>query len=183
MPAATTIPNVPAAVERRAIHRGSTSARVQAARPPDLEAVVGLLDRLFPGDPTRPGDEALAAMARSAEEYLAVAHVGTRVAGFVLLQDRALRPWTSCAFLGVDPLDRGRGLGGALMGHALATARRPLFRLCVRASNESARRIYEAHGLKAWARRPGNYADGEDALVMMRWVGRDRGMNRFSAAA
>jgi len=72
--------------------------------------------------------------------------------------------------LAVDPARRRRGLGRALLEHALAEAIAAACRsayLEVRPTNAAAVALYESHGFKVVRRRKGYYADTrEDALVM-----------------
>ena len=70
------------------------------------------------------------------------------------------------------PAYRARGLGTALMRRVLTEARRlgaARATLEVRASNEGARRFYEAMGFTVTATRPRYYTDpSEDALILWR---------------
>ncbi len=69
------------------------------------------------------------------------------------------------------PPFRRRGVAHALLEHVLGRSRKQALRkgyLEVRAGNLGAIALYEAHGFKVTARRPGYYPDGEDALLMER---------------
>jgi ribosomal-protein-alanine N-acetyltransferase len=72
----------------------------------------------------------------------------------------------------VRPAYRAQGLGTALMRRVLTEARRlgaVRATLEVRASNERARRFYEAMGFSVTATRPRYYTDpSEDALILWR---------------
>ena len=72
----------------------------------------------------------------------------------------------------IRPEFRGRGMGTALLHHVLAEARRLGARratLEVRASNESARRLYERLGFYVAATRREYYTNPvEDALILWR---------------
>ena len=137
----------------------------------DVAAVIAMQDRIFPGDPTRPSDEEFQARAQARDPYLTVVDVDGEVAGLFVLRDRAYRPWTSVDFFGVDDRFRGRGLAHVMMPALFANARRPIVRLFVRPSNGAARRVYAAHGLRHVSTRQASYPDGEDAMVLMRWIG------------
>ena len=68
--------------------------------------------------------------------------------------------------LGVLPGYRRRGIAAALLNQCEHSLAMPAIRLSVRASNQGAIRLYEAHGytvIKRWERY---YAGGEDALVL-----------------
>ena len=71
--------------------------------------------------------------------------------------------------MAVHPDCRGKGIGKRLMQHVLNDEE--VFFLEVRASNETAKKIYEKYGFKVINIRKGYYADGEDAYVMRRIPG------------
>jgi [ribosomal protein S18]-alanine N-acetyltransferase len=76
--------------------------------------------------------------------------------------------------LAVAPRERRRGLGRALVEHALAAE--PGLRaahLEVRCNDASAQAFYAASGFRPVGRRPRFYAGGIDALTMTRTVGVD----------
>lgn len=148
-----------------------TAVHVRLARQGDGEAVLALQDALFPGDPNRLPAEHLAAPGRDRRVLVLVAELEGRVAGFLVLRDRSARLWTSVDFVGVAPWAGGRGVGGALVRAACRFAPRPVLRLFVRPSNAPARALYAKQGFRHTATRKGNYADGEDAMVMMKWLG------------
>jgi ribosomal-protein-alanine N-acetyltransferase len=74
--------------------------------------------------------------------------------------------------LAVDPSSRRRGLGGALLRHAIETARARGCRratLEVRPSNDAALALYESFGFAVVGSRPGYYTDtNEDGLLLAR---------------
>ncbi len=72
--------------------------------------------------------------------------------------------------LGVEPAQQRRGLGAALVMHAVdlaLEARAPAVRLECRASNEAAQALYRGFGFEVVGRRRRYYSDDEDALVMV----------------
>ncbi len=85
-----------------------------------------------------------------------------------------------CAFAGgemhihkiaVTPSERRRGIALALMDDVLRFARETNVEeiyLEVRPSNQAARRLYETLGFKISGKRKDYYADGEDALTMVK---------------
>jgi ribosomal-protein-alanine N-acetyltransferase len=73
--------------------------------------------------------------------------------------------------LTVDPLARGRGIGRLLLSRAEeeSTARGlPLMQLEVRSDNETAINLYRSSGYVTTGRRPNYYADGREALTMIK---------------
>ena len=95
---------------------------------------------------------------------------GDRVSGFCafwLIVDEA-----HINNLAVRPPNRGQGLGTLLMRRVLTEARRlgaVRATLEVRASNDGARRFYEAMGFAVTATRPRYYTNPtEDALILWR---------------
>jgi ribosomal-protein-alanine N-acetyltransferase len=95
---------------------------------------------------------------------------GCRVAGYIatwLILDEV-----HINNIAVRPELRGRGLGSALLSHALAEGERlgaPRATLEVRRSNEAARRLYERFGFEVTGVRRDYYSHPvEDALVLWR---------------
>jgi ribosomal-protein-alanine N-acetyltransferase len=97
-----------------------------------------------------------------------VAEAGGVVFGYILawfVEDEV-----HIANIAVDPRQRGRGIGSALLEFVLEKGRREGYQLAyleVRRSNHTAIRLYEKWGFGVIAVRRRYYeADGEDALVM-----------------
>jgi ribosomal-protein-alanine N-acetyltransferase len=70
------------------------------------------------------------------------------------------------ATIGVLPEYRGRGIATALLAACEQALNTPNVRLCVRASNETAIRLYLHTGYEQVGRWARYYNDGEDAVVM-----------------
>ncbi len=73
--------------------------------------------------------------------------------------------------LAVDPAVQRQGVGRALLGQTLATARQrgaDVIYLEVASGNDSARSLYVAAGFVTIGCRQGYYPDGGDALVLRR---------------
>jgi ribosomal-protein-alanine N-acetyltransferase len=101
--------------------------------------------------------------------------VGGELAGFVAADIKPGRREAWIATIGVLPAYRRRGIGAALLAACEAGLKVERVKLCVRYSNTSAIRLYEQLGYTrtdAWRRY---YADGEDAIVFEKEIGRDRG--------
>ena len=72
--------------------------------------------------------------------------------------------------LAVHPRYRRRGVGRALLVHALKLAGEEGARqavLEVRRGNSAARRLYESVGFKQWGERPGYYGVVKEAAILM----------------
>ncbi len=104
-----------------------------------------------------------------------VALAGDRVVGYVV-------SWVVCDELhigniAVAPAEQGRGVGKALLDHALREAGRrgaTLATLEARESNVRAIRLYEHFAFRPVAIRKRYYADsGEDAIVMIADIGEE----------
>lgn len=77
--------------------------------------------------------------------------------------------------IGVDPDRRGRGIGDALLGHAVAKCRGlfEVVELKVVAVNARAIRLYRRHGFEVYGQQPRSFRRGErylDELLMWRPV-------------
>jgi len=70
------------------------------------------------------------------------------------------------ATIGVQPEYRGQGIGSALLLACEKDLNKPYVRLCVRAENEDAIRLYVRHGYSQVGRWNKYYRDGADAVVM-----------------
>lgn len=144
---------------------------VRRATASDAQAVFDLQEELFAGDVNRLSVEQLGSLGSDKGVIALVAEWNGAVAGFLILRDRSMRPWTGIDFVGVAPHAAGRGIGGKLLEAAFAVSPRPVLRLFVRPSNAAARALYARTGFRHTATRKASYADGDDALVQMKWVG------------
>jgi ribosomal-protein-alanine N-acetyltransferase len=91
-----------------------------------------------------------------------------RIAGYIVARESAGELHINN--VAVRDQFRRRGIGSALLGRILETAKRLRVKVAfleVRSSNRAARALYERHGFKAVARRADYYSDPrEDAVVM-----------------
>ena len=96
------------------------------------------------------------------------ATIGGKMVGFIAGDIRPHEKAAWIATIGVMPEFRRRGIGVALLRHCEAHLRQrvPRVRLCVRASNEPAIRLYQGEGYQQNGLWPRYYQDGEDAVVM-----------------
>jgi len=92
-----------------------------------------------------------------------------RVAGFLVM--RVVDDEAEVLNVAVSPNRRGAGLGAALVGWAVETALAAggaSLWLEVRASNATARRLYDRLGFEEVGRRRGYYADNGETAVLLR---------------
>ena len=125
----------------------------------DAVATVGLTSRhaFLPYLPSPRSDDEVRAWMRDhliEEEHVVVAEVDGRIVGFVASHGDEAGSWISHLYL--LPGFTGRGIGAALLAHALEFAQRPV-RLWAFQQNAGARRFYERHGFKAV-----RFTDGRD---------------------
>jgi len=149
----------------------ASSAILRPARLPDCPAILRLQNGLFPDDPNGLDGEGMAALVGKGKPTLFVAELSGEIVGFMLLNNRAMRPWTGIDFVGVASHASGLGIGRQLTRFSLQHASRPVARLFVRPSNAAARALYKRLGFRQTGIRQASYSDGEDALVMMKWLG------------
>lgn len=139
--------------------------RFRPATRADIDALVGLEQRCFPGDRlTR--TRFLDLLGRPTAAFIA-APGATGLAGYALLLFRRGSRVARLYSIAVDPGARGRGLGRRLVEAALALARQrgaDVLRLEVRVDNAGAIALYRGLGFHDLATRRHYYDDGTDAL-------------------
>jgi ribosomal-protein-alanine N-acetyltransferase len=96
------------------------------------------------------------------------AAAGDRLVGFVAGDVRRSENLAWIATIGVHPDYRGQGVGAALLRACEARLRPQVgrLRLCVRASNDTAIRLYLREGYAKAGNWSRYYQNGEDAVVM-----------------
>jgi ribosomal-protein-alanine N-acetyltransferase len=135
--------------------------------PEDRDAVMALQESLFPDDPVALRQDDFQHLCEgSLQIYVADLH--GQIVGFVVLRNRRFRLWSGGDFLGVSSEHRLKGIGKALVIHAIQNCRRSFIRIFVRPSNVHALAMYKSLGFHKVSRRSKSYPDGEDALIMMR---------------
>jgi ribosomal protein S18 acetylase RimI-like enzyme len=92
-------------------------------------------------------------------------HAG-RMIGFIAGDIREHEKVSWIATIGVLPEYRGQGLGAQLLEACEKLLPSPSIKLCVRATNETAIRMYRKFGYDITGTWQRYYQDGEDALVM-----------------
>jgi ribosomal protein S18 acetylase RimI-like enzyme len=150
---------------------GTGQIAVREGVPGDKAIIDGFLDAMFPHDSNRLTEAEFSSLATGGPLTVLVAEMESNVCGFIVLRDRGARPWTSIDFIGVVPHAARKGVGKALMHAAITQAPRPVLRLFVHASNAAARALYATMGFRHTSTKPSHYPNGEDAIVMMRWLG------------
>jgi [ribosomal protein S18]-alanine N-acetyltransferase len=137
------------------------------ARPTDLRAVYRIAQLSFPIP--WPLDELRRELTRPFSE-LRVLRTDTRSPVLAFLNHWRVADELQIMNIAVDPGQRRRGYGSALLADLLATARTlaiTAVTLEVRRSNLGAINLYERHGFRQVGVRPRYYSDNlEDALVM-----------------
>jgi ribosomal-protein-alanine N-acetyltransferase len=98
------------------------------------------------------------------------AMVDGKFVGFVAGDIRPTERLAWIATIGVMPEYQRRGVGTALLLAAEARLGVPRVRLCVRVTNLNAIQLYEHHGYKRISTWPNYYGNGEDALVMEKYL-------------
>jgi len=104
-----------------------------------------------------------------------VAVGGKRVLGYMVTCTGFQQPPARAELVSVavDPVERARGIGSALMNSTLRRLRRRgvgRFTLTVRDSNRRARKFYERYGFAKLRKLPGYYEDGENGVLMRKML-------------
>lgn len=131
----------------------------------DVDALVGLEQRCFPGD--RLTRARFRALLRRPSAVFIAAPDATGLAGYALVLFRRGSAVARLYSIAVDPAARGRGTGRRLVEAAVDLARRRgagRLRLEVRVDNRQAIALYRALGFHDFATRRDYYDDGTDAL-------------------
>jgi ribosomal protein S18 acetylase RimI-like enzyme len=143
---------------------------IQLAGAKHIKTISQLHREFFPHDPNFPRAQNIAKMVSSQSALFMVGFIERDFAGYGLIRNWPFRPWTSGDALAVMPDYRRHGVASAILDFALQKAARPMFRLFVRADNAMAIKLYRSRQFIVVGRRREHYEDGEDALIMMRWI-------------
>ncbi|MDD1719108.1 MAG: ribosomal protein S18-alanine N-acetyltransferase [Methanoregulaceae archaeon] len=147
------------------------SIHVRRARPKDVPAIAAIERDSFQD----PWDQEILSEALSYfPTTFLVAAVGERIVGFIAggLEDTGEQVYGHIANIAVAPQFRGGGTGRVLLAReeqAFAFESASGVQLEVRVSNLSAQEFYRRNGYRDVFIIPGYYANGEDAIVMMKW--------------
>jgi [ribosomal protein S18]-alanine N-acetyltransferase len=144
---------------------------IRRATPADISAIVEIENDAF----VDPWEHSIffEALSYYPTTYF-VAVYDTRIVGFMVgaLEDTGENIYGHICNFAVDPKNRKRGIGSALLRRVeqqfmleLATGAQ----LEVRESNYEAQKFYLRHGYQHVFQVGEYYANGEDALVMMKW--------------
>ncbi len=145
--------------------------QVRRASPADIPSIVAIEKESFIdpwGEPVF-----LEALACYPTTYF-VAVCNGAVAGFIVggLEDTGENIYGHICNIGISPPYRRRGVGSLLVRraeHQFALERATGVQLEVRISNTGAQRFYQRRGYRPVFAIDRYYANGEDALVMMKW--------------
>ena len=140
---------------------------IRPAQRQDLDRLVEIEQASFP-DPWSPA--MLEAELDTAFARVYAAEAGGRVQGYCIL--RRVFGEGEIFNIAVAPEERGKGLGEALLRHALAEAAADcdFVFLEVRESNAPARGLYEKLGFEAVGKRPGYYLKPKEDAILMRFA-------------
>jgi ribosomal-protein-alanine N-acetyltransferase len=144
---------------------------IRRARPGDIDRIACIEQESFP-DPWTP-----AIFAETLSYFpltFFVAASNDTVIGFIAggLEDTGEEVYGHICNLAVDPAFRLRGVGRSLvqrLEHQFAVELASGVQLEVRVSNTAARQFYRHLGYRQALQIEHYYANGEDALVMMKW--------------
>lgn len=144
---------------------------IRRARPGDIDTVARIEEESFI-DPWK-----AAVFAESLSyfpETFFVATAGREVVGFILggLEDTGEEIYGHICNLAVSTPWRKQGIARRLVGrveHQFAVELASGVQLEVRVSNQAAQQFYKRLGYRPVLRFAGYYANGEDAIVMMKW--------------
>ena len=139
---------------------------IRTMRAADLDSILAIERASFPTPWKR--EHFLHEIFRNPLAWNRVAVIGDRLLAYACLW--LVDDELAINNLAVDPLERGRGVGGWFLSRLIVEA---AARGCtqatleVRPSNVAARRLYERHGFRETGRRRNYYVvEGEDAIVM-----------------
>jgi ribosomal-protein-alanine N-acetyltransferase len=145
--------------------------QIRRAGPADIPAIVAIENESF----SDPWDQSvfMEALTYYPTTYFVAICDGT-VAGFIVggLEDTGENVYGHLCNIGVSPRYRRRGIGQLLVRrteHQAALELATGVQLEVRVSNTGAQRFYQRMGYRPVFGIDQYYANGEDALVMMKW--------------
>ncbi len=140
-------------------------ATVREAHLADLDALLRLEEKSFPGD--RLSRRSFRRFLQGANDHLLVAEERSSILGYILLLRRQGTRLARIYSICVDEAHRGRGLAELLIRageDAVLSAGSAYVRLEVRRDNETAIRLYRRLGYRVFDAIPDYYEDGEEAL-------------------
>jgi [ribosomal protein S18]-alanine N-acetyltransferase len=145
--------------------------QIRRAMPTDIAAIVAIEEESF----IDPWEQSvfLEALTYYPTTYFVAVHEGA-VVGFIVggLEDTGENIYGHLCNLGVSPRYRQKGIGKLLVNrveHQFALELATGVQLEVRISNTTAQRFYRRMGYRNVFGIEHYYANGEDALVMMKW--------------
>lgn len=145
--------------------------QIRRARPQDVPRIAAIEQESFPD----PWDQEILTEALSFfPSTFYVAAVNGDIAGFVAggIEDTGELVYGHIANLAVSPRFRKSGVGRSLLAreeHAFRLESASGVQLEVRVSNLAAQQFYRRSGYRDAFVISGYYANGEDAIVMMKW--------------
>jgi len=131
----------------------------------DLQAIARL-EVLFEQDSL--STRTLANIIRSNPECMMVAEEEGEVVGYILVRRAKRTGRLHIDSIIVDPAQRGKGIGRAMMEHVVEQHGHEELRLVVAQGNHAALRLYQSLGFAITKKLAEYYGDGSDAYRMVR---------------
>lgn len=144
---------------------------IRKAGPKDVKEILEAQISTFPNDPANLDVEDFARAIPDKKCRLLVAFDARRFAGYVIIHNRPYRPWSSLDNLIVLPRCSRKGVGRRLLHEAMKPFHwRPILRLFVESKNCRAIQLYRKAGFLHLQTKKNNYENGDDALIMYKFV-------------
>ncbi|MCB2082237.1 MAG: GNAT family N-acetyltransferase [Hyphomicrobiales bacterium] len=141
---------------------------IRTATPDDIPDIVTIENTCFDSD--RLSLRALRYMVHNAQVRFLVYTLRGKVVGYIITQCHQRSRLARHYSLAVLPDFRKRGVAEQLLrATEKACAHKEGYRLELRADNRAAQKLYQRLGYEVTGMREAYYADGEDAVQMVKW--------------
>ncbi|MBL1240977.1 MAG: GNAT family N-acetyltransferase [OCS116 cluster bacterium] len=121
----------------------------------------------FPDDPYNLNEADFKNAIDSPNQTIWIAIYDGQYAGYVALNNKRFRPWTSLDNLIVIKQYWGKKIGKKLLAHAIKNSTRLLMRLFVEKNNLAAIKLYKTNGFTHIYTKTNHYENNDSALVMI----------------
>ena len=144
---------------------------IRKARANDVKEILDAQLSTFPNDPANLDEEDFVKAISEKSYRLLVAIDANRFAGYIIIHNRPYRPWSSLDNLIVLPQCSRNGVGRRLLHEGMKPFHwRPVLRLFVESNNSRAIQLYKKVGFLHLQTKKNNYENGDDALIMYKFV-------------